>query len=212
MDATIIRLTAEWRADMAALGAESGVAQSTFDEIIRRHSEPHRRYHGPGHLEALFRLLAMHAPDVKSGSSSRLAVWWHDVVYDPMASDNEERSADFAAAALPGLGATPDVVAEVARLIRMTKNHWAGGSANQGDLFLDADIAILGAPSAVYDVYAAGVRQEYIFAPDDIYRAGRSHFLSGALARDRYFRTDVFETAYAKQTRENIARELASLA
>jgi len=207
------QLAMEWRADMTALHAPPEAAEIAFEDIVARHSEPHRRYHGLSHLTALFDLLERHAPDIAPGSAARLAVWWHDAIYDPKASDNEERSAHLARTTLQDLRTREALVDETAELILKTKRHWDSGRASAaGDAFLDADIAILGASPAVYDAYAAGVRREYGWASDELYRHGRSAFLQSALARERYFRTDGFEIAYGAQARENMANELKRLA
>jgi predicted metal-dependent HD superfamily phosphohydrolase len=203
-------LEAEWRKDATRFHAPS--AATTFGDLMTRHSEPARRYHGQSHLTALFYLMALHASHIGPGTSPRLAIWWHDAIYDPQARDNEDRSADLARAHLAELGAPASLIQTTANLILMTKNHWSGPSAGDGDYFLDADIAILGSPSAVYDRYAADVRQEYAWAPDPAYRTGRSSFLQAALTRPRLFRTDAFETAYGQQARINMRKELASLA
>ena len=205
-------LRRQWDRDVAAIGGTELAADRVLADIVGRHSETHRRYHGQSHLIALFDLMDLHAPQIAPGSPPRLAVWWHDLVYDPRARDNEDRSADIARQRLDAMGAKPPVIDETCTLILMTKNHWDGPSAGDGDYFLDADIAILGAPPAVYDVYAANVRHEYAFASDDAFRAGRSAFLKSASARPRLFRTDVFETTYAAQARANMQREIASLA
>jgi predicted metal-dependent HD superfamily phosphohydrolase len=202
-------LESEWRKDVALLSSFEAVP--IFQDLIARHSEPHRRYHGLGHLIALAELMNAHAPHIAPGSASRLAIWWHDAVYNPQARDNEERSSDLAGEHLIRLGAPTELIEQTCTIILMTKNHWDGSSADDGDSFLDADIAILGAPPATYDTYAANVRQEYAWAPDDAYRAGRSAFLKSALARARLFRTDVFETTYASQARANMQRELTTL-
>ena len=203
-------LEAEWRKDVALFQARP--AATAFDELLTRHNEPQRRYHGPAHLSALFYLMTLHASHIPPGTSPRLAIWWHDAMYDPQARDNEERSAGLAREHLTQLGAPAALIQTTANLILMTRNHWAGPSAGDGDYFLDADIAILGAPLQVYDRYAADVRQEYAWAAEPAYRAGRSAFLQAAAARSRLFRTDAFETAYGQQARVNMRRELASLA
>jgi predicted metal-dependent HD superfamily phosphohydrolase len=203
-------LRQQWEFDIAAIGAASHAANRVLADIVARHGETHRRYHSQQHLIALFDLLDQHASHLLPGSPSRLAVWWHDLVYDPRAADNEEQSANIARQRLDALGAKAPIIDETVRLILMTKNHWSGPTAGDGDYFLDADIAILGAPSDIYDAYAIAVRQEYAFAPDDAYRAGRSNFLKAVLERPRIFRTGAFETAYADQARANIRRELAA--
>ncbi len=200
----------EWQSDICAPGRDD---QPIWREIVRRHTEAHRHYHGLAHLRALKQLMRKHAHEagIYARTPPHLAVWWHDAIYDPQARDNEERSADLARTDLTRLGFDPATIDETCRLILMTKNHWSGGSAGDGDYFLDADIAILGAPPAIYDTYAAGVRQEYAWAPDPAYRSGRAAFLNSALARPRLFRTDVFEDTYAKQARVNMRRELHAL-
>lgn len=211
MTAIPTTLRQQWNLDVAAIGAAGLAADRVLADIVARHGETHRRYHNQQHLLALFDLLDRHAPHLSSGSPPRLAVWWHDLVYDPRATDNEEQSANIARQRLDALGAKAPVIDETVRLIIMTKNHWDGPSAGDGDYFLDADIAILGAPTEVYDAYAIAVRQEYAFAPDEAYRAGRAKFLATVLARARLFRTDAFEAAYANQARANIRGELATL-
>jgi len=209
MDNSQTYLVVEFRRDIARI--LSSEAFDIFNNIIARHGEPQRRYHGISHLTALLDLLAKHAPHLEAGSAPRLALWWHDAIYDPTAKDNEERSAELARGHLKHLGAPTELIEETAAIILMTKNHWAGGSAGDGDYFLDADIAILGAPPDTYDAYAAGVRQEYSWVPDEAFCAGRSAFLTSALTWPRLFRTDTFETAYAAQARANMQRERTML-
>lgn len=209
MTAPLLTLEDAWAADMAAHSVSD--ASAVLADILARHAEPHRRYHGRAHLRALVELMRLHAPHVPTGAPPRLAIWWHDAIYDAQARDNEERSADLARTHLAALGIPQPVIDETTAIILVTKNHWSGPSTGDGDFFLDADIAILGAPPAKYDEYAAQVREEYAWAPDDAYRAGRSVFLTNAIARPRLFRTDVFERTYGQQACENMKRELASL-
>jgi predicted metal-dependent HD superfamily phosphohydrolase len=209
MSGSVEHLESEWRKDAARFS--SSEAPEIFNNLISRHSEPQRHYHGLSHLSALLALLAKHAPHLAGGSAPRLALWWHDAIYNSTAKDNEDQSAILARDHLGRLGASAALIEDVVQIILITKNHWAGGSTGDGDYFLDADIAILGAPPAVYSAYTAGVRQEYSWAPDDAFRAGRSAFLSKALTWPRLFRTEVFETTYATQARTNMQFELAGL-
>lgn len=203
-------LAEEWETDIGDIDGDSA---SIWKDVVRRHSESHRRYHGLEHLQALKKLMWSHAhpAGVYARTPPHLAIWWHDAVYDPKARDNEQRSADLARQHLTQLRVAPAIIDETCRLILMTRNHWDGPSAGAGDYFLDADIAILGARQDLYDAYAAAVRQEYAWADDAAYRAGRSAFLNSAIARPRLFRTTALETAYAAQARTNMQRELASL-
>lgn len=209
MSGAVADLESEWRKDAARFSPIA--AADIFSDLVSRHSEPHRRYHGLSHLAALLDLLATHAPHVRPGSAARLAIWWHDAVYDPARRDNEDLSAVLARDHLARLGAPSSLAEETARIILITRDHWNGPPAGDGDFFLDADIAILGAPPGVYDAYAAAVRQEYAFVTDAAFGAGRGAFLTHALSLPRLFRTDAFQAAYVDQARANMSRERARL-
>ena len=77
-------------------------------ELRARYAEPHRRYHNLVHVEAVSRPLISWLLRNRSlmtiGLVVRLAAWFHDAVYDPRATDNEERSAQLAHATLAESG------------------------------------------------------------------------------------------------------------
>ena len=94
-----------------------------------------------------------------------LAVLFHDAVYVPGAADNEARSAELASAAIRRfLPDAPTDLDRVSRLILLTAGH--GHLAPEdvdrdAALFLDCDMAILGASPAVFDAYHAGIAPRF---------------------------------------------------
>jgi predicted metal-dependent HD superfamily phosphohydrolase len=142
-----------------------------------------------------------------------LAAWYHDAVYDPRAAppDNEEASVALALRELPRLGVPPDVVAEVARLVRLTAGHHAEPGDHNGALLCDADLAVLAADEAEYDAYAAAVRREYAHVPEDAFRAGRAAVLEQLLALPQLYRLPDTHAAWEARARANLAREVTSL-
>lgn len=204
-------LQSKWDKTAARLLLGERSSQKLFSEIVLRHSEPHRRYHGLGHLKALFDVLEPVWDDVSEPARVELAIWYHDIVYKPLRNDNEDKSAKLAVRRLSECGADSGIVTRVARLIQATANHAGGGADHDDALFLDADFSILGAPAAVYDDYAEAIRKEYRLVPRPMYNSGRGKFLEDALSRPRIFLTDHFEARYGAQARENMARELASI-
>ncbi|BCW88655.1 hypothetical protein sos41_17960 [Alphaproteobacteria bacterium SO-S41] len=205
------RLKARWTADTLATRNELG-ADRYFDGIVAAYSEPHRAYHTLEHLDFIFARLVEHAADAKEPSRLAFAAWYHDILYDPAAKDNEEKSALRAIEELTDLGATPAFVKRVARLIRATAAHTKGGADADDDLFLDADFSILGADPKTYRRYVANVRREYAAVSDENWRTGRGAFLANALAQPRVFRTDRFEAVYGAQARDNMTAERTALA
>lgn len=182
-------------------------------ELERAYAEPHRRYHTRRHIEQCLALLDT-VPDLMDSERQVLtwAIWWHDAVYDAKASDNEAKSAEMAKGDLRDLGATIHQRDEVARLIRLTAGHQVEEGDRLGEILVSIDLSILAAPPADYDAYAAQVREEYAHVPDELWRAGRGrvlrHFLDAPVIypdADSAFR-------WEEAARENLARELASLA
>ncbi len=204
-------LASRWKRDIAGLPRGDIACAAAFGEIMALYGESRRRYHGIGHLQALFALLDTHVPQSVDRTPLHFAVWWHDAIHDPGLRDNEEKSAALARLHLEAMGAEPALTAHVCELILATRNHWEGAPMGDGDFFLDADIAILGASPATYQRYTAAVRAEYAHLDDTTFGAGRSAFLKGALLRPRLFRTQIFAGAFEAQARANMAAELLRL-
>jgi len=189
--------------------------QEYVSELGQRYAEPHRRYHGVAHIDALARVFGELAggPGWRQPAEVALAILFHDAVYDPARADNEACSAALAQARL---GGRADIELErVTALIEATAAHGAADTHADPDLgqFLDADVAILGAPADAYDRYAQGVFQEYAPSVSEaLYRVGRQAFLRSQLARPAIFHTQWFAERYEAQARENLTRELASWA
>jgi predicted metal-dependent HD superfamily phosphohydrolase len=176
------------------------------------YAEPHRRYHTRAHIEDCLAKLAL-VPDLSERDRRVLeyAIWWHDAVYDPTRTDNEAASARLARLDLADLGAPPEVIDCVERLIHLTAGHSVAPGDRLGAIMVSIDLSILGETPAVYAAYAAAVREEYAHVPDAAFRAGRRRVLEGFLAAPAIFPDPAFQARYEAQARENIARELSGL-
>ncbi|TJZ52877.1 hypothetical protein FCH28_17015 [Streptomyces piniterrae] len=199
---------AEARSPVAREGAARPDPAPYADDLLARWSEPQRRYHTVGHLsDVLDRIdeLATFADDLPV---VQLAAWFHDAVYRPDRSENEERSAALAERALPELGVGPVRTAEVARLVRLTVTHDPAPDDRDGDVLCDADLAVLAGSPDGYAAYAAAVREEYAFVPDAEFTVGRSAVLRQLLALPRLFRTPMGYDRWEHVARRNLATEL----
>ncbi|MEU9124309.1 hypothetical protein AB0C96_31380 [Streptomyces sp. NPDC048506] len=178
------------------------------DNLLSRWSEPQRHYHTVAHLSAvLTRIdeLAGHADDL---AVVQLAAWFHDAVYRPDRSENEERSAALAERALPELGIGAARTAEVARLVRLTVTHDPEPDDPDGEVLCDADLAVLAGSPDDYAAYAAAIRAEYAFVPDADFTAGRSAVLRQLLTLSRLFRTPMGYDRWEHLARRNLTTEL----
>jgi predicted metal-dependent HD superfamily phosphohydrolase len=184
------------------------------DNLIKRWSEPQRRYHTLDHLTAVLdRIdeLEGHEEYADDPAAVRLAAWFHDAVYLPDRSANEERSARLAQKALPEAGVPQDRTDEVARLVRLTVTHDPAPGDRNGEVLCDADLAILASPREAYERYAAAVREEYGFVPDDAFREGRAAVLRQLLDLPRLYRTPYGAQAWEAPARANLRAEVTRL-
>jgi predicted metal-dependent HD superfamily phosphohydrolase len=205
------RLNREWRTDLAPWGAPLPEVDEVFDDLANRYLEPHRHYHDLAHVASVRRFAESAIAEAADPAPVRLAVWYHDAVYDPRASDNEARSAVLAAAHLTSLRVPPEVVGEAARLIELTADHRTGAHDTNGSVMLDADLAILAASPDRYDRYVAGVRAEYDHVNDAAFARGRYDVVQGFLGRRAIYRTPTFRTDREARARANLERELTNL-
>jgi predicted metal-dependent HD superfamily phosphohydrolase len=181
------------------------LADQRFDEICRAYAGPGRFYHTLDHVLAVLGTVDSLASCAKNLNAVKLAAWLHDVIYDSKASDNEERSAEYAERLCDDL-AIPEGQ-RVAALIRKTKTHDAGDDVD-AQVLLDADLAILGANESDYQAYADYIRREYAWVPEPEYRKGRRQVLERFLTRPRIFHLLIH---LEEPARRNLAAEIARL-
>ena len=209
MAATEVELRQVWRQVAGRNGGYDHLLESMFD----RHREPHRRYHTLTHVMWVLRhitaLVAAGEPTTDT-AAVQLAALWHDAVYDPAANDNEARSALLGSAAAAELGWSTSRQQLVERLVLATATHRPADDDEA--MLVDADLAILGAPTQDYVAYVDGVRSEYSHIDEDAWRAGRSAVLTGFLEQKQLFTTRTMRVLREARARANMAGELAGLA
>lgn len=194
------------------------IPEPMWTELTRCYADPPRAYHTLEHVRELVALHEQVAHDVGWGHSAEVyvAMLCHDAIYEVARADNEARSAELARAMiarwLPASGIEADYVAE---LIELTARHGQvrreDVSGEQG-LFLDCDMAILGAEPDRFARYERGVRTEYstLVTPSQ-YTAGRAVFLRQLLEAERIFLSDYFHQRLDRPARRNLSEQLDRL-
>ncbi|WP_264446616.1 hypothetical protein [Novosphingobium sp. JCM 18896] len=175
--------------------------------IAERHSEPHRHYHTLRHIDLMLRELPADDPFSREMVAATL---FHDIVYDPTRSDNEDQSLALFLSVADQLA--PLDTALVAEMILATKSHHFRGGISTQDLainrLLKADLSILWHPDPqVYAWYAQGVRQEYAFVPDAQFHEARTRILT--TLRDDLLASGQLPANETEALKRNVASELA---
>ena len=200
-----------WQSAISDLGGRADAArvESAGQALLLRWREPHRAYHTVEHLSTC--LNVWQGLPWSNAPAAAIALWYHDAIYDPRASDNEARSAALAQSDLVTLGVPASSIEAVVRLILAT-DHRTPPHDDDADavLLVDVDLAILAADPTVYAVYARNIRHEYAHVSDEAYRLGRSKVLRVFLARERIFRHPRFHPREAA-ARTNLTAELSRL-
>lgn len=200
----------EWAVIWYGLGGRPG-STGLHRQLCAAYAEPERAYHSLAHVEHCLQGLATHRDLAIRPCEAAVALWFHDAVYDPRASDNEARSARWAAEALRAHDITEDAVGRVCDMVLATRHH---GDPVEGDaaLVVDLDLAILGQPPDVFDRYDAQIRSEYAWVEEDAYRTARAAALRSFLTRDVLYRCASIRERFDAPARANLRRAIARLA
>src|SRR5262245_65595107 len=204
-------LHAQWVSLASRSAYDSSAIESLFNSIVEHYSASERAYHNLSHIQSLLALSESLLDKVQNRDALYFAIWFHDVIYDTKRSDNEEKSAEFAAEALAGLGVPEQTIAVTREMILATKHHRADGLSWDMKAFLDLDTSILGAPEEIYKEYSRAIRKEYSWVPGFLYRKGRTKVLNDFLEREHIYHIDEIRAEYELQARHNIAEEIRAL-
>ncbi|HEX4454442.1 MAG TPA: hypothetical protein VH143_26455 [Kofleriaceae bacterium] len=183
------------------------LAPALVSDLAAAYAEPQRAYHDASHIAEVLGWFDRVSEDLgwRDPSTIYAAIVFHDAIYVPGAHDNEARSAAWLRAS-----ALPCDLARGAELVELTARH---GSPIETDrdaaLFLDSDMAILGAEPAAFDAYNTAIAREYSAVPAEMFRAGRAKFLASVLALPRIFISDYFHERLDARARANLTRAIA---
>ena len=192
---------------------DDSLINKLYEQIVECHSESHRYYHTLTHLSAIFEDLNSLRLDQNSPSTHciHFAVWFHDIIYKPGSTFNEKESAKFAEKALSTLGVPAEMIKKTTYMIKCTEQHNNPQQDENTQIFLDADMAIIGVGSVAYQRYTGKIKKEFASVPDVLYQLGRKRFIEAALNEKRIFQTDYFFSRFEKQARINLSNELACI-
>ena len=174
--------------------------------LLERWHEPHRRYHGVGHLR--FGLDAL--TQLGAQRLERIAYWCHDAVHTNTSPSDEHASVDIAEELLWGRISDAELE-EVTRLILVTIHHSPRSGDAAGARISDADLAGLAADWPDYLENAAGIRAELPQLSEASWRERRSVQLQSLVSRERIFHTEYGFARWEDRARVNMLRELSEM-
>lgn len=181
-----------------------------WGEISESYSDKNRHYHTLLHLDNLLKQLTEVKAEIKEWDAVLFTLYYHDIVYNSLKSDNEERSAKLAEKRMTQLSVPNEMIESCKNQILATKSHLENSDSDT-NYFTDADLSVLGQNWEIYSGYFKNVRKEYSIYPDWVYNPGRKKVLQHFLAMIRIFKTDYFFNKFEEQAKQNLQRELELL-
>lgn len=191
-----------WRKLMTAFDLMSNTEM--YDVLRAAYSEKHRAYHTLDHIKACFRHLEPVSHMTDSPHEIELALWFHDAIYKPFSSTNEDDSAALAKAFLDDNLVSPEISTRIEGLIILTKDHGQPQSLDE-KFILDIDLSILGSKPEVYAQFEKDIRKEYKRVPAFIFKKKRKEVLQSFQARPRIYHTNHFFDHLEGQARHNLS-------
>ncbi len=181
-----------------------------YTELIKHYQEPWRYYHNLDHLTALFKEFDTVKSQIQDTTIVTLAIFYHDVIYDVLRSDNEAKSATLCEDHLTKLHVPDSIINDVTSAILASGDHSVTEHSDI-NLFMDMDLAVLGAPQREYKTYCRKIRYEYIAYPGVLFDQGRALVLAELSSKNSIFKTDHYTNRFEEQARENLEAELKAL-
>jgi predicted metal-dependent HD superfamily phosphohydrolase len=206
-------LQERWEELGRTLNASEALWSGLFREVVAHYLSAPRAYHTLQHIAECLAWLDLARDRSEEPTEVELAIWLHDVIYDPTANDSEQRSAQFALKRLGEAGVQRNVASRVAWLIEGTAHLKAAagsddatpsGSRRDMALLRDIDLAILGALPERFNEYDRQVRVEYSHVPDEVYIAARRRVIEMFLSKEDLFETELFKELLLKKAHDNL--------
>ncbi len=189
---------------------QSNLAEELWAEIEKNYSNKKRYYHTLEHLQNLLLQLNEIKSEILNWNALLFTLFYHDIIYNVLKSDNEEKSATLAEKRMKKIGVPQQTIEHCKLQILATKSHLKSTDSDT-NFFTDADLAILGQPWETYAKYIKNIRKEFSLYPSLVYIPGRQKVLKHFLAMNRIYKIDYFHNKFEKQANENLNREIVEL-
>lgn len=131
-----------------------------------------------------------------------IAIWFHDLVYDPKALDNEFQSAELMKQVCQNFLSTVKLE-KIYAWILATQKHQASKDADLNYL-LDIDLAILGSDPHRFAEYECQIKREYAWVDSDIYQLKRKQILKQFNQMNPIFQTHYFYQRFEQPAKINL--------
>ena len=198
-----------WALTARQLSLDDDTTQKFHAMLYDAYSEVQRHYHSIQHIVECLEHFHQIKTYLDDTLSVELAIWFHDVIYNPQAHDNEQESADYMQRMLENvLGA--EQIAKIYVWILATQVHAPTADTDLAYL-LDIDLAILASDPMRFAEYECQIQQEYAWVEPSLYVKKRQQVLRHFLETQPLYQTPFFQKRYEHQAKQNLTQTLGCL-
>ncbi|RZG75698.1 metal-dependent hydrolase [Acinetobacter sp. WCHAc060025] len=190
-----------WAQFSAELNIPKNQSESLFSILSFSYSQNY--YHTHQHIIECLELFHQIKDRLEDPIAIELAIWFHDVVYNPQASDNEEQSTKLMQKHCVGI-LKKEKLEKVAQWIIATKKHQPSKDHDLNYL-LDIDLAILGSSPQRFAEYEQQIQQEYSWVESEMYKIKRAEVLKHFYQMKPLYQTEYFRDLLEEHAKRNLS-------
>jgi len=178
--------------------------------MVNAYNEPQRHYHTLVHIDHCLSIFDQCKSLATNPDALEIAVWFHDVIFEPGKPDNEARSAELYQA-LSAQAHNTEFRELVGRLIMATLHDGRSLDDSDAGYMVDIDLSSFGLPWEDFWRDSQHLRKESADLSDAEYYRRQGDFQTCLLAKPRFYLTDYFCQRYEQQARDNLTRYFAQV-
>ena len=176
--------------------------ENVYGLLSRVYAEPQRYYHTQQHIVECLAHFHQVQHVLHDPLAVEIAIWFHDLVYDPKALDNEFQSAELMKQVCQNFLSTVKLE-KIYAWILATQKHQVSKDADLNYL-LGIDLAILGSDPQRFAEYERQIQLEYAWVEPAIYQLKRKQVLKQFEQMSPIFQTSYFNQRFEKQAKINL--------
>ncbi len=184
-------------------------AEDVYRELEGRYSHPHRHYHDLRHILACLRHFDTISDQLTWPDAVEMALWFHDVIWEPDADDNERRSAELFLGCAEG-DADTNFLEVVHNLVMMTVHPSEPQSVDE-QFTVDIDLASFGLPWEEFIRLGELVRNEFPHVSDRDFDSDQLRIFEMLASRPYFYFTEFFRSRYDATAQSNLRRRITQL-
>ena len=197
------RFQALWRRCLIDSAVDDSAA--IHQRLLDGYHESQRHYHTLAHVEQCLGMFEQCKSLASNADALELAVWFHDVIFEPGKPDNEKRSAELYLQLSAGVH-SEQTRGLVDRLIMATLHDGSSLQDDDAIYMVDIDLSSFGLSWQAFLQDSQNLRRESADLSDAEYYRKKASFQSCLLERERFYQSDFFAERLETQARSNLAR------